>query len=171
MFPIGASLSCVEAVGEAIYTLILRDIQERKGAEAECRQLRGLNRYLEEELRAVQVGEEPVGASGGLREVMSQVRQVAAIDATVLVGGETGTGKELIAQAIHRLSTRQEWPFIKLNCATLPPSLVESELFGHEKGAFTGALACKPGASSLAHGGTLLLDEIGELAPELQGKL
>jgi formate hydrogenlyase transcriptional activator len=134
-FPIEASLSHVEAVGEAIYTLILRDIEERKRCEAKCRQLRGLNRYLEEELQA---GQELVGASGGLREVMSQVRQVAATDATVLVFGETGTGKELIAQAIHRLGTRRERPFIKLNCATLPPSLIESDLFGHEKGPLPG---------------------------------
>jgi len=168
VFPIEASLSRVEAVGEAIYTLILRDIEERKKAEAECRQLRGLNRYLEEELQA---GQELVGASGGLREVMSQVRQVSATDATVLVSGETGTGKELIAQAIHRLGIRRERPFIKLNCATLPANLVESELFGHEKGAFTGALARKPGRFELADGGTLFLDEVGELAPDLQAKL
>ncbi len=144
-----------------------RDIEERKKAEAECRQLRGLNRFEEQ----LQAGQELVGASGGLREVMGQVRQVAATDASVLVSGETGTGKELIAQAIHRLGTRRERPFIKLNCATLPPSLVESELFGHEKGAFTGALARKPGRFELVDGGTLFLDEVGELAPDLQAKL
>jgi PAS domain S-box len=171
VFPIEASLARAEASGEAIYTLILHDIEERKKAEAECQQLRGLNRYLEQELQAVKAEEELVGASGSLREVMSQVQQVAGTDATVLISGETGTGKEIIAQAIHRLSLRKERPFIKLNCATLPASLIESELFGHEKGAFTGARVSKPGRFELADGGTLFLDEIGELALELQAKL
>ncbi|MGH8612200.1 MAG: sigma 54-interacting transcriptional regulator [Gammaproteobacteria bacterium] len=170
-FPIEASLSCAEAGGQAIYTLILRDIEERKKAEAEVRQLRGLTSYLEEELRVAQEGEQLIGNAGGLREVMSQVRQVASTDATVLVTGETGTGKELIAQAIHKLSQRREKPLVKLNCAALPENLIESELFGHEKGAFTGALARKPGRFELADGGTLFLDEVGELPLNLQSKL
>lgn len=102
---------------------------------------------------------------------MSQVQQVAGTDATVLVIGETGTGKEPISQAIHRLSRRKDKPLVKLNCAALPENLIESELFGHEKGAFTGALARKPGRFELADGGTLFLDEIGELPLELQAKL
>ncbi len=169
-FPIEASLSCAEAGGKAIYTLILRDIEERRKAEAEVGQLRGLNLCLQEELREVEAGEELVGAAG-LHQVMQQVRQVAGTDASVLVTGETGTGKELIAQAIHRKSRRSSNPLVKLNCAALPANLIESELFGHEKGAFTGAVARKAGRFELADGGTLFLDEIGELALDLQAKL
>ena len=171
IFTIEASLSHAKAGGQAIYTLILRDIEERKKAEAEVGKLRGLTQYLEEELRAAQEGEELIGATGGLSEVMSQVRQVAGTDATVLIIGETGTGKEPISQAIHRLSPRKDKPLVKLNCAALPENLIESELFGHEKGAFTGALARKPGRFELANGGTLFLDEIGELPLDLQAKL
>jgi len=103
--------------------------------------------------------------------VMQQVRQVASTDASVLVTGETGTGKELIAQAIHRMSVRSGKPLVKLNCAALPANLIESELFGHEKGAFTGALTRKAGRFELADHGTLFLDEVGELALDLQAKL
>ncbi|CAB3790020.1 Anaerobic nitric oxide reductase transcription regulator NorR [Pararobbsia alpina] len=169
-FRIEASLSCAEAGGQTIYILILRDIEERRQAEAEVGQLRGLNRYLQEELLEAQAGEELVGAAG-LHHVLEQVRQVAGTDASVLVSGETGTGKELIAQAIHRKSARGNKPLVKLNCAALPANLIESELFGHEKGAFTGAVARKAGRFELADGGTLFLDEIGELALDLQAKL
>jgi formate hydrogenlyase transcriptional activator len=171
VFAIEASLSQAESGGQAIYTLILRDVEERKKAEAEMGKLRGLTQYLEEELRAAQEGEELIGATGGLSDVMGQVRQVAGTDATVLIIGETGTGKEPISQAIHRLSWRKDKPLVKLNCAALPENLIESELFGHEKGAFTGALARKPGRFELADGGTLFLDEIGELPLDLQAKL
>ncbi|CRI64206.1 Transcriptional regulator, NifA subfamily, Fis family [Thiocapsa sp. KS1] len=112
------------------------------------------------------VGESPI-----LRRVLLQVEQVARTDSTVLVLGETGTGKDLIATAIHRRSRRAEHPLIRVNCAALPPTLIESELFGHEKGAFTGAIARKIGRFEVAHGGTLVLDEIGELPRELQAKL
>jgi transcriptional regulator with GAF, ATPase, and Fis domain len=105
------------------------------------------------------------------KEVLAQVEQVASTDATVLVLGETGTGKELIAKAIHNLSQRKGRPLIKLNCAALPKELIESELFGHEKGAFTGAIAKKIGRFELADGGTIFLDEIGEMPLELQPKL
>jgi transcriptional regulator with GAF, ATPase, and Fis domain len=169
-FPIEASLSCAEAGGKTLYTLILRDIEERRKAEAEVGQLRGLTLCLQEELLEVEAGEELVGAAG-LRQVMQQVRQVAGTDASVLVTGETGTGKELIAQAIHRKSRRSSNPLVKLNCAVLPANLIESELFGHEKGAFTGAVARKAGRFELADGGTLFLDEIGELALDVQAKL
>ncbi|GAB4259923.1 MAG: hypothetical protein Kow0092_08450 [Deferrisomatales bacterium] len=105
------------------------------------------------------------------KRVLSQVEQVAPTDATVLILGETGAGKELVARAVHRLSRRRNRPLVKVNCAALPSSLIESELFGHEKGAFTGALAKKVGRFELADGGTIFLDEIGDLPPELQAKL
>jgi transcriptional regulator with GAF, ATPase, and Fis domain len=112
-----------------------------------------------------------VGESTGLRNVLRQIETVAPTDATVLIQGETGTGKELLARAVHRLSPRSERTFIKLNCAAIPAGLIESELFGHEKGAFTGAIARKIGRLELAHEGTLFLDEIGEMPLDLQPKL
>jgi formate hydrogenlyase transcriptional activator len=112
-----------------------------------------------------------VGSSDALREVLDQVRTVALTDSTVLIEGETGTGKELIALAIHTSSKRRNRPFIKLNCAAIPLGLLESELFGHEKGAFTGAVAQKLGRFEAADGGTLFLDEIGDIPLELQAKL
>ena len=112
-----------------------------------------------------------IGNSAALESVLDQVEQVAPTDSTVLIEGETGTGKELIAHAIHNASQRCGRPFIKLNCAAIPLDLLESELFGHEKGAFTGAAAQKKGRIEMAEGGTLFLDEVSELAPELQAKL
>ena len=112
-----------------------------------------------------------VGRHGGLRAVLSQVGIVAPTDATVLISGETGTGKELIARAIHELSPRQNRNLVKLNCAAIPSGLLESELFGHERGAFTGALMQKKGRFELADGGSLFLDEIGDISLELQPKL
>src|SRR6476659_8324265 len=114
---------------------------------------------------------EIVGESDSLRYVMSRVEQVASTDATVLLSGETGTGKELIARAIHRNSRRRDRPFVVVNCATLPAALMESELFGRERGAFTGAHATQAGRFELANRGTLFLDEVGELPLELQPKL
>jgi DNA-binding NtrC family response regulator len=115
--------------------------------------------------------EEIVGTSAALRAVLHQAELVAPTDSTVLILGETGTGKELIARAIHNLSSRSNHPFVKLNCAAIPSGLLESELFGHEKGAFTGAVSQKIGRFSLAHGGTLFLDEVGDIPLELQPKL
>jgi formate hydrogenlyase transcriptional activator len=112
-----------------------------------------------------------VGKSAALRHVVDLVAQVAATDSSVLLLGETGSGKELLARAIHDRSARRARPLVKVNCAAIPAALVESELFGHEKGAFTGALATKPGRFELADGGTIFLDEIGELAPDVQVKL
>ena len=112
-----------------------------------------------------------VGSSRALRSVLDQVRIVAPTDSTVLIEGETGTGKEVIANAIHAKSHRRSRPFIKLNCAAIPSGLLESELFGHEKGAFTGAVMSKLGRFEAANGGTLFLDEIGEIPFELQAKL
>ncbi|MGH8472430.1 MAG: sigma-54 interaction domain-containing protein, partial [Gammaproteobacteria bacterium] len=138
---------------------------------AERRQLQGLNRYLQEELRVSQAEEDLIGASQDLREVLEKVQQVAPTAATVLIQGETGTGKELIARTIHTLSQRKDKVLVKLNCAAIPNDLVESELFGHEKGAFTGALARKLGRFELADQGTLFLDEVGELPLAVQAKL
>jgi len=112
-----------------------------------------------------------VGGAPALRAVLEQVRQVAATDATVLLLGETGTGKELLARAVHAASPRKAGPLIKVNCAALPSGLVESELFGHERGAFTGAIEKRVGRFSIADGGTIFLDEIGELAADVQAKL
>ncbi|MBU0991927.1 MAG: sigma 54-interacting transcriptional regulator [Proteobacteria bacterium] len=128
------------------------------------------NRYLQHELQRVS-GEEVIGAEFGLRPVMELVRQVAPRDTPVMLLGETGVGKELIASAIHNFSPRQEGPFIKVNCGSIPESLMDSELFGHEKGAFTGANARKRGRFERANTGTIFLDEIGELSSDAQVRL
>lgn len=112
-----------------------------------------------------------IGANSGLKEVMNKVHQVAPKDSTVLIFGETGVGKEVIAQAVHSLSKRRNGPFIKVNCGAIPDNLVDSELFGHEKGAFTGAVNQKKGRFELAHTGTIFLDEIGELPHQAQIRL
>src|SRR2546423_10217373 len=127
--------------------------------------------YLEQEIRDALDFEEIVGQSPALTQLLSQVKTVAPSDATVLILGETGTGKELIARAVHRHSSRAAGNFIKVNCAAIPTGLLESELFGHEKGAFTGAVSQKIGRLELADKGTLLLDEVGEISLELQPKL
>ena len=127
--------------------------------------------YLEEEIRTDRRMDEIVGAGAALTEVLRQVEVVAPTDSAVLITGETGTGKELIARAVHRLSTRRDRTFVKLNCAAIPTGLLESELFGHEKGAFTGAVERRLGRFELADGGTLFLDEVGDIPPELQPKL
>jgi len=127
--------------------------------------------YLEDEIRSELNFEEIVGNSDGLRRVLKQVETVAPTDSTVIIYGETGTGKELIARALHNLSPRKANPFVKLNCAAIPTGLLESELFGHEKGAFTGAISQRIGRFELAHRGTVFLDEIGEIPLELQPKL
>jgi formate hydrogenlyase transcriptional activator len=127
--------------------------------------------YLEDEIRTERNFEELIGASRAFKRILKQVETVAPTDAAVLIRGETGTGKELIARAIHNLSARRERTLVKLNCAAIPTGLLESELFGHEKGAFTGAIAQRIGRFELAHKGTLLLDEIGDIPLELQPKL
>src|SRR5271168_2349146 len=114
---------------------------------------------------------ELIGSSLGLRRVLNSVQMVARTDSAVLIQGETGTGKELIARAIHEESLRSRGPFVKVNCAAMPGGLIESELFGHERGAFTGAVTQTTGRFQLAHQGTLFLDEIGDLPLELQPKL
>jgi formate hydrogenlyase transcriptional activator len=127
--------------------------------------------YLEEEIRTEHNFDEIVGESAALRRVLKEVETVAPTDSTVLIRGETGTGKELIARALHQLSPRRDRTFVKINCAAIPTGLLESELFGHEKGAFTGAITQKVGRFELAHQGTLFLDEVGDIPPELQPKL
>jgi len=134
-------------------------------------QLQEENIYLQEEIKLQQNFGDIVGASDALKYVLFKIEQVAPTDSTVLITGETGTGKELVARAIHTASTRRDRPMVKVNCAALSASLIESELFGHEKGAFTGALARKIGRFELADGATIFLDEIGELPLELQVKL
>jgi len=127
--------------------------------------------YLEEEIRTEYRFDELVGNSPALKKVLKQIERAAPTDSTVLIQGETGTGKELVARAIHQLSRRNHATFVKLNCSAIPSGLIESELLGHEKGAFTGAIAERIGRFELAHGGTLFLDEIGELPLETQPKL
>jgi formate hydrogenlyase transcriptional activator len=127
--------------------------------------------YLESEIRTELTFEHIVGESPALRQTLQQVEIVAPTDSTVLLLGETGTGKELLARAIHDRSSRRDRTFVKLNCAAIPSGLLESELFGHEKGAFTGAIAQKIGRFQVADGGTLFLDEVGEIPLELQPKL
>jgi formate hydrogenlyase transcriptional activator len=127
--------------------------------------------YLEDEIRSELNFEEIIGKSDALRTVLQQVETVAPTDSTVLICGETGTGKELIARAIHDLSSRAKNAFVKLNCAAIPTGLLESEMFGHERGAFTGAIAQRIGRFELASRGTVFLDEIGEIPLELQPKL
>jgi transcriptional regulator with GAF, ATPase, and Fis domain len=128
------------------------------------------NRFLNRELLS-QVGDEIIGGNSGLRNVMEMVSQVAPLNNTVLLMGETGTGKEVIANSIHFASPRKDGPFIKVNCGAIPESLIDSELFGHEKGAFTGAVKEKRGRFERASGGTIFLDEIGELPPQAQMRL
>jgi PAS domain S-box-containing protein len=167
---------CVRVMGASV------DITERKRAEEELRaaleevkrlkeKTEAENLYLREEVSGVHRFGEILGVSRRIRAVLRQAEQVADSDTTVLITGETGTGKELIAHAIYTSSRRRELPLVKVNCAALPAELMESELFGHEKGAFTGALAKRTGRFELADGGTIFLDEIGDLAPALQVKL
>jgi len=127
--------------------------------------------YLEDEIRNDGNFEEIIGESSALRNILAQVERVAPMDSTILIRGETGTGKELIARAIHNLSPRRGRTLVKVNCAAIPMGLLESELFGHEKGAFTGAISQRIGRFELAHQGTLLLDEVGDIPLELQPKL
>ena len=141
------------------------DIEDRKQAEEEIRRE---NIALREELGKTSMFEEVIGTSSVLQMVLARAAKVAPTDSTVLILGETGTGKELIARAIHKRSMRSERPFISLNCAAVPSSLIMSELFGHEKGAFTGALQRRLGRFELAEGGTLFLDEVGDLPLETQ---
>jgi formate hydrogenlyase transcriptional activator len=147
------------------------DITDKVLMEREQARLKAENKYLQEEIKLNYNFEEIVSKSNGFQKVLQQVEKVASTDATVLILGESGTGKELLARAVHNISNRSKRPLVKVNCATLPSNLIESELFGHEKGAFTGAMDRKIGRFELADGGTIFLDELGELPIELQAKL
>jgi len=170
-FSAEATLSRFEHQKETFYTLILRNVNERLEAEKKIRALKFEAEYLKEELKLLQNVDEIIGNSTALKQVLQEVGQVAETDANVLILGESGTGKELIAHAIHNNSRRQDKPLIKVNCAAIPANLMESEFFGHEKGAFSGANKKRDGRFFLADGGTIFLDEIGELPYDLQVKL
>ena len=154
--------------GELEYVATVMDVTERKRAFEEIKALRDElqreNIVLREELGKTSMFEEVIGTSSALQMVLVRAAKVAPTDSTVLIMGETGTGKELIARAIHKRSKRSERPFISVNCAAVPSSLIMSELFGHEKGAFTGAVQRRLGRFELAEGGTIFLDEVGDSA-------
>jgi PAS domain S-box-containing protein len=170
-FPVDIMLGPVEGLEGQVVLSVIRDLSEKREAEDALRRSQQQKDYLEEELETSNQFDEIVGGSSGLKRVLKQVEDVAGTDATVLILGETGTGKELIARAVHRLSPRRDHAFVKLNCSAIPSGLLESELFGHEKGAFTGAIAQKIGRLELAHQGTFFLDEVGDLPAELQPKI
>jgi PAS domain S-box-containing protein len=170
-FPVDIMLSPVNTAGGKFVLSVIRDLSEKKRAEEELARRERETRYLEEELNTEHRFEDIIGESLALKRVLKQVETVAAEDVTVLLLGETGTGKDLIARAIHQLSPRGARTLVKLNCAAIPTGLLESELFGHERGAFTGAITQKIGRLELAHQGTLFLDEVGDLPLEVQPKL
>lgn len=181
-FPADITASHLEYYGEDYSCAVVRDITARKKRDLELyealeeikslkERLENENEYLQEEISKNFNFNNILYSSDSYKKVLTQVDQVAATDTTVLITGESGTGKELLASAIHSNSRRKNRPLIKINCATLPKELMESELFGHKKGAFTGAVANKMGKFALADGGTIFLDEIGELPLELQPKL
>lgn len=170
-FSIELTLSPFRQNREALYTLILRDINDREQAQAEIRELQLENISLREEYQRHLGFAEMIGDSPAMRAVFEQIKVVAPTDASVLLVGETGTGKELIAKALHEQSARRDKLLVCVNCAALPGELVESELFGHEKGAFTGATAQRKGRFEIAGEGTIFLDEIGELSAHAQAKL
>ncbi len=148
------------------------DLENREGTGfANMGEVEGDEMSVDTQVNSEPCFEEIVGRSPALQQVLQQVMIVAPTDSTVLLHGETGTGKELIARAIHNLSSRRERPYVRMNCAAIPSGLLESELFGHEKGAFTGALMQRKGRFELADGGSLFLDEIGDISMELQPKL
>ena len=177
-----SSAEKLDIAGQECLLIASSDVTERVAAEkallvahAELQELKNKleaeNIYLQEELKLDTTFGEIVGQSEAIKQVHFKIAQVAPTDSTVLITGETGTGKELVARAIHGASSRTSKPLVKVNCAALAPTLIESELFGHERGAFTGAVARKLGRFELANGGTIFLDEIGELPADLQVKL
>jgi PAS domain S-box-containing protein len=170
-FPAEATLSCFEIGRETFYTVILRNIDERLEADRKIHALTAEAEYLRQALHKLGGFDSIIGRSAALKTVLEDVEQVAVGDTTVLILGETGTGKELIARAIHAASRRADKPLITINCAAIPAALMESEFFGHEKGAFTGATQRREGCFALADSGTIFLDEVGELSLDLQAKL
>ena len=181
-FPVDISVNLIQYRGQDLNCAILRDISKTKRQEEDLKhaffeieslknQLQKENEYLQEEVRRHSKFENIICKSNAYAKVLQQVEKVAPTETTVLITGESGTGKELLANALHQHSKRKEHVLIKVNCATLPKELFESELFGHKKGAFTGAVSNKEGKFSIAHQGTIFLDEIGEVPIELQAKL
>lgn len=170
-FQCEASLSCYEHHQKTYFYLVLRNISDRIDAEKRIEILQTEKEILHREINHLHSGKEWIGGSPAMQRVLELVNRVAKTDATVLITGETGTGKELIARTLHAKNRRSFKPMITINCAAIPPALMESEFFGHEKGAFTGATESRKGRFLLADGGTLFLDEIGELPLELQPKL
>ncbi|WP_373499258.1 sigma 54-interacting transcriptional regulator [Desulfococcus sp.] len=170
-FPAEATLSRAEMKRETLFTLIMRDVNDRREAERKIHWLSSEAEYLKEEIRDLTKFDEIIGRSAPMCSVLRSVNQVAPTDAAVLISGESGTGKELIARAVHAASGRRGKPLIKVNCGAIPEALMESEFFGHEEGAYTGATKKREGRFALAHGGTIFLDEIGEMPPGLQVKL
>ena len=182
-FPVEYTSTPIEEGGQLIGAVVVfKDISGRKQAEevlrkalSEVEQLKNRlhaeNLYLQEEIKTEKNFEEMTGESARLKKVLRKAERVAPTNATVLIYGETGTGKELMARAIHNLSPRKGRPLVKVNCGAIPPGLLESELFGHEKGAFTGAIQRRIGRFELANGGTIFLDEVGELPSDAQVRL
>ena len=165
------SLEEGERLLSIIAAMIAQHVINLESIQFEKEQLREENRRLREELAEKYRITNIIGTSNKMREVFQMISQVCQSNATVLIRGESGTGKELVANAIHYNSPRAQQPFVKVNCAALPANLIESELFGHEKGAFTGAIQQKPGKFEVANKGTIFLDEIGSLGLDLQVKL
>jgi PAS domain S-box-containing protein len=170
-FPAEATLSRFEVERQSFYTLILRNINDRLEADRKIYSLAAEAAYLREEIKSLFGFEQILGESAALKRVLDDIEQVAVTDTTVLILGETGTGKELIARAIHGASRRRDKPLVTINCAAIPAALMESEFFGHERGAFTGATQKREGRFGLADRGTIFLDEIGELSLDLQAKI
>ena len=170
-FPAEATLSRFEVERQSFYSLILRNINDRLEADRKINSLAAEAAYLREEIKNRGGFDQILGQSDALKGVLEDVEQVAVTDTTVLILGETGTGKELVARAIHGASRRRDKPLITINCAAIPAALMESEFFGHERGAFTGATQKREGRFALADGGTIFLDEIGELSLDLQAKI
>jgi len=170
-FPAEATISRFDNRAQHFHTVILRNVDERLAAERRIALLSEEAEYLRESVREISGMGDTIGASPAMKELFESVKRVAVTDATVLIFGETGTGKELIARSIHQAGARKEKPLIRVNCAAIPANLIESEFFGHERGAFTGATARREGRFGLADGGTIFLDELGELPLDLQAKL
>lgn len=172
----GSVEKAVEAMRLGAYDFIQKPLDSNALLKAvakalEKQQLANENRQLRQQLEQRRGAEALIGDCPAMQAVKQLVRQIAPTDINVLIQGESGTGKEIVADALHQLSDRRDKPFLKICCAAIPESLLESELFGHERGAFTGASSSKPGKFELANGGTLLLDEIAEMSPQLQAKL
>jgi PAS domain S-box-containing protein len=181
-FPVEVTISPIQLGGQQCQLTLVRDITERKKAqEALTRsyeeiktlkhRLEAESAYLKNEIRVIQPHGQIIGRSSGIKRVLHQVEQVAPAECPVLISGETGTGKELIGQEIHHLSQRRDRLMVLVNCAALPAALVESELFGRERGAYTGALTTQVGRFEVANSSTIFLDEVGELSMEVQAKL